>query len=384
MLDVERLKADNRVEDVVARYVQLRRRGRTLVGLCPFHQERNPSFTVWPGGGWYCFGCNAGGDVITFVMKVENVDFREACRMLGAGVLPELSAPPPRVEAPVEAVELGRAERQALGLALRVYHARLWSLPVDHEARRYLARRRIDPDTIRRFGIGWCSGQDLLPGLKFLRMKEQTFLDTGLLGERADRLQEFLRGRIVIPERGPDGAVAHMVGRCIDGREPRYLSLPGLPKPVYGLAGVRRQRPVAVVEGIFCRLSLERCGVQAVAVMGTALRGERARALRAVPDLTFIPQNDDPDEEGPTVQQWLERAARNEAASGWLKGILERAGDATPVLSKGQAAVVQWLLEVGHGRVVELPQGVKDVNDLDQAGGLEAWLDTWAGRRGAG
>ena len=338
-IDVDRLKADNRVEDVVARYVQLQGRGRTLVGLCPFHQEKTPSFTVWPDSGWYCFGCGEGGDVIAFVMKIENVDFQEACRILGAGDLPELAAPPPRVDAPVETVELGRAELQALGLALRVYHARLWSLPTDDRARRYLEERKIDPDMVRRFGIGWCSGEDLIPALQFVRMRQQTFLDIGLVGDRAGQLQEFLRERIVIPERTPDGTVLHMVGRSVDNRDLRYLSLPGLPKPLYGLSTVQRQQPVAVVEGIFCRFSLERSGVQSVAVMGTALK--KAEALKAVPDLYFIPQNDD---------------AGEEATKGWLEA-------------------------VGHGKVVRLPQGVKDVNDLDQAGGLEEWLDSWAGWR---
>jgi len=380
MIDTDRIKAGNPIEEVVARYVRLRRRGRTLVGLCPFHREKKPSFTVWPGGGWYCFGCGEGGDVIDFIMKILNVDFREACRVLGAGDLPELTSPPPTVEAPVEAVELGRAERQALGLAVRVYHARLWSLPLDHPARRYLEDRRIDPDTVRRFAIGWCSGHDLIPALRFVRMRQQVFLDTGLLGERAGQLREFLRGRIVVPDRAPNGTVLHMVGRSLGSEEPRYLSLPGLPKPPYGLSGVRRQEPVAVVEGIFCRLSLERHGVQAVAVMGTALRGERARALKAVPDLHFVPQNDDLDEEGPTVDEWLESPGvrRSEAAARWLRKV-SRSGRER--LTKGQAAVLEWLLAVGHGKVVELPSGVKDVNDLDQAGGMEAWLDTWAGWR---
>lgn len=335
--DVERIKADNPIENVVARYVELKRRGRVLVGLCPFHQERDPSFTVWPGdGGWYCFGCGKGGDVIDFVMKIENVDFKEACEILGGHKLPDLKAPPPKVP-PARAVEhLGRAERQALGLALRVYHARLWSLPPDAPPRRYLAQRKITPEAIRRFGIGWCDGQDLLPAAKFLRANQEAFINTGLLGGQGDC--EFLRGRIVIPDRGPDGSVIHMVGRALGHQEPRYLSLPGVPKPIYGLSGIRRQQPVAVVEGIFCRISLEIHGIQAVAIMGTALRGQRAEALKAVPALYFIPDND----------------------------------------PSGKRAVAEWREAIGHGTVVELPAGVKDVNDLDQAGGLEDWLKTWA------
>ena len=142
----------------------------------------------------------------------------------------------------------------------------------------------------------------------------------------------------MLPDRGPNGSVIHMVGRALGRQEPRYLSLPGVPKPIYGLSQINRQRPVAVVEGIFCRISLEIHGVQAVAVMGTALRGQRAEKLRSVPALYFIPDND----------------------------------------TSGMKAVQEWRQAVGHGTIVELPDGVKDVNDLDQAGGLEDWLATWA------
>lgn len=337
--DVERIKADNPIENVVARYVELKRRGRVLVGLCPFHQERDPSFTVWPGdGGWYCFGCGKGGDVIDFVMKIENVDFKRACEILG-GELPPLKSPPPKAAAaPSKTVALGRRERQALGLALRVYHARLWSLPPDAPPRRYLEKRRITPEAIRRFGIGWSTGKDLLPAARFLKASQEAFVNTGLLGGKEHEPHEFLRERIVLPDRGPDGMVIHMVGRALGRQEPRYLSLPGVPKPIYGLSQIRRQQPVAVVEGIFCRISLETHGVQAVAVMGTALRGGRAEALKAVPELYFIPDND----------------------------------------PSGKKAVQEWREAVGHGTVVELPDGVKDVNDLDQAGGLDEWLDSWA------
>ncbi|HIE38709.1 MAG TPA: hypothetical protein EYP77_06530 [Anaerolineae bacterium] len=373
---IKRLKADNPVEGVVSRYIRLRRRGKAFMGLCPFHEDKSPSFAVYPESGrWVCFGCGARGDVIDFIAGMHNVGFDEACRILAGGNLPSAKSPvstPPAAARPVERPpEPDAAEYRALGEAVRVYHARLWSLPPDHPARRYLEQRKIDPDTIRRFAIGWCSGRDLSPAMELLRLSPSPFTTVGLLRGR----REFMRGRIVIPDRTPDGTVTHMVGRSLGGdREPRYLSLPGLSRPLYGLARVQRQKPVAVVEGIFCMLSLERHGVQAVAVMGTALWGKRAAELKAVPDLYFIPQNDDPEADIGSLLNTSE-VRRNKAAARWLEKL---AAGGQVHLTRGQAATLRWILEIGHGRIVDLPPGIKDVNDLDQTGGMEAWLDEWA------
>jgi DNA primase len=334
----------------VARWVTLKKKGSVLQGLCPFHRESDPSFTVWPADGhFYCFGCQESGDVITFVMRILDVDFKEACRILGARELPELKAPPPQAD-PRPTVTLGPSERMALSLAMKVYHARLWALPPASEPRTYLARRKMAPDAIRRFGIGWCSGQDLLAAARFSRISIETLLRAGLIRERdGGEHWEFLSNRLIFPERDPDG-ITYLVGRPIDDREPKYLGLAGISKLLYGLGTIDPQKPVTVVEGIFCCYSLANHGVQAVAVMGTALSGERAAVLQAIPDLWFIPQNDEPDPE---------------------------TGDRL-----GDEAVQRWLAEVGHGSVVRLPEHVKDVNELDERGGLEVWLDTWAEWRG--
>jgi DNA primase len=346
MFDVEELKRANPIEDVVSRWVPLNKKGSVLQGFCPFHKETKPSFTVWPSDGhFYCFGCQERGDVLTFVMRILDVDFKEACRVLGARELPELKAPPPRAD-PRPEVVIGPAERTALALAMKVYHARLWALSPADDARIYVTRRKMDPDAIRRFGIGWCSGQDLIPAARFSGVSVETLLRAGLIRERTTREHwEFLSNRLVFPERDPDG-VMYLVGRPLDDREPKYLGLAGISKPLYGLGTIDRQKPVAVVEGVFCCYSLQNHGVQAVATMGTALSSENAAALKMIPDLWFIPDNDEPDPD---------------------TGL--RAGD---------EAVKQWRAAVGHGSVVRLPEHVGDVNDLDRLEELEEWLETWA------
>jgi DNA primase len=121
--------------------------------------------------------------------------------------------------------------------------------------------------------------------------------------------------------------------------------LKGVTKPIMGLDSADPKRVTVVLEGIFCAYSLRQRGLQTLAVMGTALRGARAQALRPFGNIIFIPQNDEPDAKG---------------------------------VHAGDAAVEVWRGEVGKGRIIRLPGSIKDVNDLDQAGGLDEWLQTWA------
>lgn len=335
---IEKIKADNPLEDVVSRYVPLQRRGKYLKGLCPFHSESVPSFTLFEDGHFHCFGCGAHGDVVSFLMRIENIDFHEACRRLGARELPRQKAPPPKRDTGPEIV-IGPSERHALALAMRVYHARLWALPQDAKPRTYMMRRKMGPDAWRRFGVGWCSGSDLIAAARFLGVPLETLLRSGLVCKCEEGgCREWLAGRLVFPERDAQGVV-YLVGRALDDeRLPKYLGLAGLPKPLFGAATIDPRKPLVVTEGIMCRYSLENRGLQAVAVMGTGLQGKRAALLKPVRDLWFIPQND----------------------------------------PAGREAVAAWLKAVGHGRVALLPEGAKDVNDLDIQGGLDAWLDTWA------
>jgi len=323
------------IEEIIACYVPLRRQGRTYVGRCPFHNDTDPSFVVWPGSGgrWYCFGaCSNGGDVISFIQKLMNMSFTEACDFLEGREGKVADFPTPTLPRQVYSHSPSPGEQQALNVALRIYHTRLWLLPPDHTVRVYIARRQITPDTIRRFAIGWASGTELVPALNFVRCSLESAMNAGLVTSAG---REFFRARLIFPDLS-DNNVQYMVGRSLAG-EPRYLGLPGLPKPLWGLGTAMRQLPLLVTEGVFCRLSLEQCGRQAVAVMGTALKENHIQALRMFPDLVFIPQNDE----------------------------------------AGQQAVRRWLESIGHGRIAQLPAGFKDVNEFHEKAGegqLREWL----------
>ena len=148
---IQELRYRNDLESVMSSYMELKRRGRNLVGLCPFHSEKTPSLTVYPENqSFYCFGCGVGGDVITFIRKIENLDYIEALRFLAARVGMEL---------PEEGVDSSAAQLRTRILEInretaRFYHSALMS-DLGKDALRYLTDRGLTLKTIRRFGLGY-------------------------------------------------------------------------------------------------------------------------------------------------------------------------------------------------------------------------------------
>ena len=335
-VDTDAIKANNPIAEVVTRYgVQLRKQGRVLVGFCPFHKETNPSFTVWPETGtWHCFGagCGRGGDVISFVMEIEGVDFREACRILGEKRLPELPRrlPPDWTEVrPRPLREPGPAEMTVMALAARIYHTTLVEGPKGPGSPYgYLLSRGLTPETIQQFQIGYCAGNLLERSLRYLQLSPKPAEDVGLLRRRNGRTWEFFARRIVFVERDAEGRVIHMSGRALGPARAKYLFLPDITKPLYGWSRVDPRRPVFVVEGIFCHMTLWQWGYQGVAILGASLKREHALALKQVERLVFIPDNDPGGE--------------------------------------GLKAAEQWREAVGHGIILRLPDDVDDLNDLAQ------------------
>ncbi|MDY7079069.1 MAG: DNA primase [Chloroflexota bacterium] len=334
MIDTDTLKREHPIAEVIARYgVQLRRQGRALVALCPFHRETKPSFTVDPGAGlWYCFGCARGGDVISFVMEMADAGFVEACEILSNGRLPELPHRLPKdwvqMAEPRPPRKLNRAETEALDLAARVYHTTLVVGPKGPGSPYgYLLGRGLTVEVIQEFQLGYCSGDMLSPALRYLRSDPAHAETVGLLRRQDGRTWEFFAGRITFVERNRAGRVIHMAGRAVSGKaRVKYLFLPGLPKPVYGLARLDPARPVFVVEGIMDYVTLWQWGYQAMATLGTSIKAQDARMLARATRVVFVPDNDE----------------------------------------AGEAAAARWREVVGHGAVLRLPEGVEDVNDLAQ------------------
>jgi len=294
--EIERVREAHPIEDVVRRYVQLRRTGRRYNGYCPFHDDRRtPSLVVFPESGrWWCFGaCNTGGDVFDFVMKAEGISFPEAVRRLGGGrLMPRRFPPPP----PIEEKDVGRpvlsdAHYALLTTAVEVYHAALLANP---KALAYASSRGLDGDTVREFRLGFAAGR-LKRYLAFRGWSEELAADLGLIDPRG---REWYRGRLVVPEvRGDPPRAIYLVGRTVPGVRgafgPRYLTLAGAPKPLYGRERVQGASEVFVVEGPIDYLLLWQWGYPAVATLGSRLKREHVETLRGFLRVYLVPDRDD-------------------------------------------------------------------------------------------
>ena len=231
--EIEAVRANNPIEQVIGRYVELRPSGRRLLGRCPFHDDPTPSFVVYVHNqSWYCFGCDIGGDVFRFVERIEHVSFTEALQILSnsrrigsntlttkpvSRVVPVLSDRSPHLELSDEHFTL-------LTAATEVYHAAIFT---QSRVLEYLAKRRIDLDMIRRHRIGYVTGEDLAKYFRFRGWDPEIANDLGLTGPRG----EYFRQRIVIPELR-DGRAIYMVGRATQKyQKAKYLGLPAHRNP---------------------------------------------------------------------------------------------------------------------------------------------------------
>lgn len=287
---VARVREAADMVEIVSEHVALKRRGRNWVGLCPFHEEKTPSFSVNPEKGlYYCFGCHAGGDVIDFVMRLNRMDFPEAVEYLARRFGVEL---PPR--SPDQLRRQRTAERTAgiLEEAQRFFVARL-SRPDAATARSTLVERGFPEESWREFGFGYAPDdwRQLLEALG-RRHPVQALIDAGLAvtPDRGGTPYDRFRNRITFPIRATDGKLIAFGGRALGDTEPKYLNSPE--NALFRKRSVlfmldRARRAIAdagaalVVEGYFDCLSLHRAGVaNVVATLGTSLTQEHARLLR--------------------------------------------------------------------------------------------------------
>lgn len=286
------------IGEVIGAVVSLRKRGNDLVGLCPFHGEKTPSFHVHPDRGFFkCFGCDAAGDVIRFIQLHDNLNFVEALRVLAkrAGIQLETEDP---------ATARVRSEKEAIyhanDVATRYFHRVLTSEPEGEPGRRYCAGRGIGEEAIRAFSLGFAP--DRWDGLVGELQREGVDLalaaKAGLVKAGQRGHYDFYRDRLMIPTRAVTGEVIAFGGRLIGSGEPKYLNT--TTTPVYtkgrflfalGVArrAAQREGSVVVVEGYLDCIALHQAGIaNAVASLGTAFTAEQARELRKATENVFI------------------------------------------------------------------------------------------------
>mgnify|MGYP002074596194 FL=1 len=287
---VEAIKRQIDLAEYIGRVTHLQKSGRSFKGLCPFHTEKTPSFYVFPERGtWRCFGsCGEGGDLFSFVQKRENVEFRDALRLLAAEAGIQLSAEDGR--------RRSHAERLSALMSAAVDHyERCLDAEEGQAAREYLVQKRgLAADTIKAWHIGWAP--DGWRGLRdFLRNRgyeDRDMIDAGLLVEGEDGREPYdrFRGRVIIPIANERGEFVAMGGRGLHGEEPKYLNSPQTDlfdngRTLFGLehnaAGIRETGTVVVVEGYMDVIGPWQAGFRnVVATMGTSLTEAHARLLR--------------------------------------------------------------------------------------------------------
>ena len=293
---IQELLARTDIAEVVGRYVQLRKGGANLLGLCPFHNEKSPSFTVSPTKQFYhCFGCGAHGSAITFLMEHSGASFPEAVRSLASGV--GLSVPDEDRSPRQRAQDARRREEisrhgQVLETALAHYRKQLRQSP---PAIQYLQQRGLTGEIAARFGLGWAEADR--HGLKsvFPRYDDPLLVEAGLVIESEDgRRYDRFRDRVMFPIRNARGQLIGFGGRVIGKGEPKYLNSPETPlfskgNELYGLwegrLAVRSEGQIVVVEGYMDVVGLAQQGVgNAVATLDTATTGTHVQKLLRASD----------------------------------------------------------------------------------------------------
>lgn len=279
------------IVELVSRYTQLKKTGATYKGTCPFHSERTPSFVVYPNSGtWHCFGsCGTGGDIFSFLMRKENLDFREALQLLAqqAGVSLD--------EGQGEGGQSRRAVIYDANAAAAAYYQQiLRTHPGAAAARDYLAQRGIDDAVIEHFQLGysldqWSALRDHLLAQKFTL---DLLVEAGLIkqNEARDSTYDAFRGRVMIPIRDRMGRVIGFGGRVLDGSQPKYLNTAETPvfhksHVIYGLdmayQAIRDANKVVIVEGYMDVIAAHQYGfANVVACMGTALTPDQLQQLQ--------------------------------------------------------------------------------------------------------
>ena len=292
---IDEVRMQNDIVEVISQYVPLKQKGSSYFGLCPFHNEKTASFSVNSEKQfYYCFGCGAAGNVFSFLMEMENMDFPEALKKLAERA--HIALPEPERSAQVIAAEQTKQRLFDIHTAAGRFFYDCLQEKQGEQARAYLAKRQMDPRMARKFGIGY--SPDSYDAL-FKHLKEKGFtlsdiLKSGLVLENKDGkgYHDRFRGRLMFPIFDVQGRVVGFGGRILAKGEPKYLNSPetilfSKSRNLYGLnfAKAAKKRELILVEGYMDMLSIYQAGFQnVVASLGTAFNNDHARTLKRFAD----------------------------------------------------------------------------------------------------
>lgn len=277
------------ITDVIGSYVSLKRAGSNMSGLCPFHSEKSPSFTVFPATkSFYCFGCGAGGDVITFIKKAENIDYPSAVEFLAA----RAGITIPEDKKYVKDGEVSRRRVYDMNLeAAKFFRQCLFDEKIGAPGREYLAKRKLSGATIKHFGLGFApdSFNMLTDHLKSKGFSDNELTTAFLCGKskKTGRCYDYFRGKVMFPVIDVSGNIIAFGGRVLDNSKPKYINssdTPGFKKSrnLFALNFAKNccSEEIILCEGYMDVIALHAAGFEnAVATLGTAITPEQARLM---------------------------------------------------------------------------------------------------------
>ena len=298
---VDEIKSSNDIVDIISQYVILKRSGRNFLGLCPFHKEKSPSFSVSPDKQiFHCFGCGIGGDIITFICKIENVNYKEAIEILAekAGI------PLPTIDTSRSTkIEILKQKVYEINeIVANFYHQNLYA-PTAKKAQEYVKKRKLDNKTLKKFMIGYSNGgNEVYKLLKDKGFSDEEILASNLVKKTNFGYNDVYRERLMFPIQDVKQRYIAFGGRTLepDGK-PKYINSPegmvytkGRNLYAMNIAKSANMKNIIIVEGYMDAVSLHQRGIpNAVASLGTALTEAQARLLRKYSEKVVISYDSD-------------------------------------------------------------------------------------------
>jgi len=263
---IDEIKSNNDILDLISQYVILKRSGRNFLGLCPFHKEKTPSFSVSPDKQiFHCFGCGVGGDVISFICKIENVNYREAVQILAEKVgikLPEDNTQDSKRDM------LRQKVYEINEIVANYYHENLYTQKAKL-AQEYVKKRKLDNNTLKKFMIGYANGEnEIYKLLKGKGYNEEEILASNLVSKNAYGYGDLYKNRLMFPIQDVRNRVIAFGGRVLDNSLPKYINSPegiayskGRNLYAMNVAKNANMKTIIVVEGYMDTVSLHQRGI---------------------------------------------------------------------------------------------------------------------------